>query len=264
MVRSLKRRRPVERHAAWIPSVVGLAISTYLLLLDLFAATAFCLTEYVCEAVRGSAYGRILGVPVAAIGVAFFAAAVGLSLTRTAWRDRVLEILAAAGAGGAAVFVTLQLAVIHAVCPSCLAAEAAAFALAFLVLKDSPRPHLIDAAVAGVLAATVLSIIYVGTPTRPVNSDYATGLARHLAASGAVMYGAYWCPHCREQKALFGSAAALLPYVECDPRGKHAQTERCRARGIRVFPTWEFHGQLVEGALALNELARRSGYPPPP
>ena len=264
MARGVKRGRPVERHAAWIPSAAGLAISAYLLVLDIFAATTFCLTEYVCGTVRGSAYGRILGVPVAAVGVAFFGAALGLSLTRTAWRDRVLEILAAAGAGGAAVFVTLQLAVIHAVCPSCLAAEAAAFALAFLVLKDSPRPHLIDAAVAGVLAAAVLSIIYVGTPPRPATSAYATGLARHLAASGAVMYGAYWCPHCREQKALFGSAAILLPYVECDARGRHAQVERCRARGIRVYPTWEFHGQLVERALTLDELADRSGYPPPP
>ena len=264
MVRSVKRRRPVERHAAWIPALVGLAISAYLLILDLVTATPFCLTQRMCETVRGSAYGRILGVPVTAVGVAFFAAALGLSLTRTAWRGRLLELVAAAGVGGAAVFVALQLVVLHAVCPSCLAAEAAAFVLAFLVLKDSPRPHLIDAGVAGVLAAAVLAIIYVGTPTRPAGSDYTTGLARHLAASGAVMYGAYWCPHCREQKALFGSAASLLLYVECDPRGEHAEPDLCRARGIRVYPTWDLHGQLVEHALTLEELARRSGYPPPP
>ncbi|TMI83890.1 MAG: hypothetical protein E6H03_02905 [Bacillati bacterium ANGP1] len=264
MARSLKRRRPVERDAAWIPSAVGFAISAYLLVLDRFNAAAFCVTRYACEIVRSSAYGRILGIPVAAVGVVFFAAAFGLSSTRTAWRSRVLEILAAAGAGGAVVFVGLQVAVIHAVCPSCLAAEAAAFALAYLVLKNSPRTHWIDAGVAAVLAAAVLSIIYVGTPTRPAGSAYTTGLARHLAASGAVMYGAYWCPHCREQKALFGPAASLLPYVECDPRDEHSQYERCRVRGIRAFPTWEFHGQLVEGALSLEELARRSGYPPPP
>jgi len=237
MARSLKRRRPVERDAAWIPSAVGFAISAYLLVLDRFNAAAFCVTRYACEIVRSSAYGRILGIPVAAVGVVFFAAAFGLSSTRTAWRSRVLEILAAAGAGGAVVFVGLQVAVIHAVCPSCLAAEAAAFALAYLVLKNSPRTHWIDAGVAAVLAA---------------------------AASGAVMYGAYWCPHCCEQKALFGPAASLLPYVECDPRDAHSQYERCRVRGIRAFPTWEFHGQLVEGALSLEELARRSGYPPPP
>src|SRR5436853_393408 len=183
MVRSLKRRRPVERDAAWIPSAVGLAISAYLLVLDRFNAAAFCVTRGTCEIVRSSAYGRILGIPVAAVGVIFFAAAFGLSSTRTAWRGRVLEILAAAGAGGAAVFVAIQVSVIHAVCPSCLAAEAAAF---------------------------------------------------------------------------------LLPYVECDPRGENSQYERCRVRGIQAFPTWEFHDQLVEGALSLDELARRSGYPPPP
>ena len=86
MARSLKRRRPVERDAAWIPSAVGFAISAYLLVLDRFNAAAFCVTRYTCEIVRSSAYGRILGIPVAAVGVVFFAAAFGLSSTRTAWR----------------------------------------------------------------------------------------------------------------------------------------------------------------------------------
>lgn len=32
-------------------------------------------------------------------------------------------------------------------------------------------------------------------------------LARHLAEIGAKKYGAYWCPHCHEQKEPFGLLA---------------------------------------------------------
>ena len=36
-----------------------------------------------------------------------------------------------------------------------------------------------------------------------------------LEQKGAKFYGAYWCPHCLEQKALFKGAKSSLPYVEC-------------------------------------------------
>ena len=39
--------------------------------------------------------------------------------------------------------------------------------------------------------------------------------AQCLKEEGAVFYGAFWCPHCQRTKAMFGSAAASLPYVEC-------------------------------------------------
>ena len=46
---------------------------------------------------------------------------------------------------------------------------------------------------------------------------------------------AYWCPHCREQKVLFGSAATKLPYVECDPAGRGAEPDRCLAADVRAY-----------------------------
>lgn len=39
--------------------------------------------------------------------------------------------------------------------------------------------------------------------------------AQCLEEKGAVFYGAFWCPHCQAQKALFGKSAKKLPYVEC-------------------------------------------------
>lgn len=77
-------------------------------------------------------------------------------------------------------------------------------------------------------------------------------LARDLRQSGAKMYGAFWCPHCHEQKEVFGSAAMKeFPYVECFPggweRGKE-QAEQCTAADIRGYPTWVINGKKVRGS----------------
>lgn len=86
-------------------------------------------------------------------------------------------------------------------------------------------------------------------------------LAEHLTAIGAVMYGAYWCPHCHTQQALFGRAAfAQVTYVECAEDGDNSQTPRCRAAGVPGFPTWQIDGELYPGVRSLNDLADLSGY----
>mgnify|MGYP001368690166 CR=1 FL=1 len=38
-------------------------------------------------------------------------------------------------------------------------------------------------------------------------------LAEHLTKEGAVMYNAYWCPHCHDQKEMFGKEASEKPLV---------------------------------------------------
>ena len=111
---------------------------------------------------------------------------------------------------------------------------------------------------AAAVAIAVGAAVFAVAPT--AGTPYQEALARHLAKSGAVFYGAYWCPHCQEQKERFGGAAGLLPYVECDPKGERSQTERCRAAGIKVFPTWVLGVERREGVVPLDELARLSGY----
>lgn len=90
-------------------------------------------------------------------------------------------------------------------------------------------------------------------------------LARHLTEIGAKMYGAYWCPHCHDQKQLFGKEAfAQATYVECAPDGLNSQTALCRSHSeITGFPTWEINGQFYPGTRSLNELADLSGYQGP-
>ncbi len=86
-------------------------------------------------------------------------------------------------------------------------------------------------------------------------------LAKHLTATGAKKYGAFWCPHCFEQKQLFGKEAfAEINYLECDPQGKNPQREACLAAGIQSFPTWEINGKLYPGTKTPEELAKLSNY----
>lgn len=102
------------------------------------------------------------------------------------------------------------------------------------------------------------------------SGDAEIGLAKHLKQSGAKMYVSYTCPHCCEQKQLFGKQAiAELPSVECNPYGKDPQTEACKKIAQEVqqktgqsfgFPTWQVNGQFLVGRQDLNNLAKVSGY----
>lgn len=92
------------------------------------------------------------------------------------------------------------------------------------------------------------------------NLSYRARLADHLSETGAMMYGAYWCPHCAEQKAMFDSAASQLPLTECDPNGENAQPQLCIDKGVRGYPTWEINGQLYPGVQSLSRLAELSAF----
>ncbi len=87
-----------------------------------------------------------------------------------------------------------------------------------------------------------------------------TQLARCLTAGGAKFYGAYWCPHCSEQKEVLGSALSLIDYVECDAKGTDPDPEACLAAGIEGYPTWQMPGKPdITGKQTFTELAAWSG-----
>jgi hypothetical protein len=89
----------------------------------------------------------------------------------------------------------------------------------------------------------------------------AIALADHLTTTGAVMYSAWWCPHCNDQKQLFGKeATSRLTIVECAADGRDSQTERCASKGIQGFPSWEIGGKLDSGVKSLQKLAELSEF----
>jgi hypothetical protein len=86
------------------------------------------------------------------------------------------------------------------------------------------------------------------------------GFAKCLKSKGAHMYGAWWCPHCQEQKEDFGYAFQYVNYTECSLPEQRIETEQCKQAGIQHFPTWQFaDGSKTEGVLPLSELSQKTG-----
>ena len=86
------------------------------------------------------------------------------------------------------------------------------------------------------------------------------GFAKCLTSKQAKMYGAYWCPHCAEQKEEFGKSFQYVNYVECAIQGSREMAPACKAAGVQHYPTWQFGtGSLVEGKFPLQELSDKTG-----
>ena len=109
------------RMALAVVSAVGIGIAVYLTYVHYRPAALICTIGGGCETVQDSKYAVLAGIPVAVLGVAFWIAALGL----TVWNSELARTLTAALAVGAlafaAYFVILQLFVIDAICLWCMA-----------------------------------------------------------------------------------------------------------------------------------------------
>ncbi len=98
---------------------------------------------------------------------------------------------------------------------------------------------------------------YIYYLNRPSHLD---PLAQCIADKGATFYGAFWCPHCQDQKKLFGNASRLLPYVECSTPDGRGTLQVCTQNNVTGYPTWVFaDGSRQSGELTLEELATKTG-----
>lgn len=83
--------------------------------------------------------------------------------------------------------------------------------------------------------------------------------AECLTNSGVKMYGAYWCPHCTEQKNMFGKSWSKINYIECSLPNMAGTTQFCVDAEIAKYPTWEFSdGSRIEGVLSFQVLSSRT------
>ncbi|NJM48078.1 MAG: vitamin K epoxide reductase family protein [Alkalinema sp. RU_4_3] len=262
-----------------------------------------------CSTVLSSSYATVFGLPLGLFGLGAYGVVLllaGVPLLKQ--EDPEVQEQRSQQTGFALFLVTAAMALfsgylmyvlatdIQAVCYFCIAS--AIFSVSLLVLSlVSQREKLTELIFPGAITAMVTLVgaialftpsaqgmvpgataigdtsgntfFYVNTPS----SDAETQLAEHLKAIDAKMYGAYWCPHCCEQKRLFGATAMKqLKYVECGEGGQNAQVDTCRdlapviekATGEKFgFPTWEINGQFYSGRQPLTELARLSDYKGP-
>ncbi len=254
-------------------AAVGAGIAGYLTVTKLVqSAPVLCGAGSACDLVQTSHWATLLGVPTAAWGAALYVALALLAarpLTRRRWLWTFM--LAVAGVAFSGYMIAVALGVLRAGCWWCLtSATIMVLVLAALVRRRPPpgprwtslQPTRLAWLGGGIAVLTVVMAFAVFTLTAPATA-YQEELARHLSATGARFYGAFWCSACREQKRLFGSAADELPYIECDARGPGARPDLCAQAGVRSYPTWTIQGSRQEGVTPLETLARLSSFTPP-
>jgi hypothetical protein len=118
-------------------------------------------------------------------------------------------------------------------------------------MKISSTHILIGIAVIGI--GLIAGSKYLESKANEIPAGKYTEFAQCLSDKGAKFYGAFWCPHCAEQKALFGDAVDKLPYVECSTQDRQNQTQVCIDAGIKSYPTWIFSDNTTLPGLASLE-----------
>ncbi|HRZ85541.1 MAG TPA: hypothetical protein P5277_02060 [Candidatus Paceibacterota bacterium] len=114
-----------------------------------------------------------------------------------------------------------------------------------------------------IIIVTLIIIIIIGAVNLFIkNNEYPSdynSFTKCLNESGAKLYGAFWCSHCKSQKEMFGESKKYLPYVECDA-GSYEQINECNEALIEFYPTWTFkNGTKKVGVLTFKTLSDLSG-----
>jgi uncharacterized membrane protein len=258
-------------------AAAGIALTSYLTFIAWFGQhPAFCGADSECDLVQQSRWSTLLGMPIALWGLLTYAL-----LARLVWRLRTRAgawrmALTIAGVGAAVSWylTTVSVLVIEATCAYCLASFAIANALLVLLLVRRPAqmpenawgkslPVPVGAAVV-IVFGLFMHFSGLFDPAAGPEKPYLKALAVHLRESGARFYGAYWCPTCQKQKALFEASVDRLPYVECTPDGRNGvHNFDCVANDIKDYPTWIIGGRRHTGLLPVAELAALSGFKGP-
>ena len=281
-------------------AAIGVVETAYLTIAKFTTGSVICPTSG-CDKVLNSPYATVFGtVPLSLLGcLAYLSIAIlalapkavnpntnkGLhsQLENKTWQ--ALFIITAAMVIFSSYLMYLMAFEIKELCIYCISSAVFSLSLFVLVLVGREWEDIGQLVFTGILVAMVSSIGALGlynsvrSPAASVSSPGIVApavtttsgpaqlaLVRHLREIGAKEYGAYWCPHCHDQKMLFGKeAAALIDYVECDPRGQNSRAEICQAAAanIKGFPTWEIKGQFYSGTQSLEKLADLSGYTGP-
>jgi len=247
----------------------GIVLTTYLTYTASFEVhPAFCREGSGCDIVQSSRWATFLGMPMGLWSLFTYILIAGL-----AWVGRgqsktgtALIFVAMGGFAVSAYLTVVSVVEIEATCPYCLTSFAIMTTILGIGLARRPpnwTKHLQEAAVIGVLIVGVLHLHYSGWFDAAAGPEdpQLQALVTHLDQTGARFYGAYWCPHCQEQKTIFFASAKRLPYVECSSGGRgSALTAPCAKAHIQTYPTWIIGERRITGLQTPQELAHASGF----
>jgi uncharacterized membrane protein/glutaredoxin len=254
-------------------ALVGMALTAYLTITAWQGqALAGCAAGSGCDVVLSSRWSKLFGLPTSLWGFLVYSSLAGIAwIKRADTHWKLAWFVALFGVLYSGYLTSISLLELNAACPYCLT-SAALFSVILLTVvfqrpvdlsKFSWRSWLLKTLTAGAIIVLALHLHYAGIWGRSFGPEdpQLRALAEHLARTDAKFYGAYWCPHCMEQKRIFGSAAGRLPYVECSPLGPNTrQAKVCESLRIETYPTWMINGQRYVGVQTLEGLARYSGF----
>jgi protein-disulfide isomerase/uncharacterized membrane protein len=193
-------------------AIVGLGASVASLIDYLGASATFC-AESGCATVRESAWAHPLGIPMPAVGVAFFAVALVLSFVEA---PRLRHALAITGATGAVVLILVQGLVIGAWCKLCMVADPAAIGYGLAALAGASCLRFTTSRALGALPALLATIglLALWTHHAPPQVQLPPGtpdFVEHAQVAGAatvVEVVDFECPFCRRMQAQLTAAIA--------------------------------------------------------
>lgn len=265
------------RHARVLAALAaaGVLLTGYLTAAHwLQAALPFCAAGSGCDAVRASRWSVLFGIALPAWGLAVYAL-----LAALLWRSRrspqlwPASFLITLVSWTVSVYYTAIVRIeLDAFCGWCLLSLGLLTALLAGLSLARPaegradtrwRVWLPAGALLALTASGVVHLYHAGVfdPAAGPEDPDLRALAEHLTARGARFYGAYWCPHCEDQKEMFGASAHRLPYVECSPHGRRGpRAAECVAARIGGYPTWIIDGRRFERVMTPEQLARYSGF----
>jgi len=256
-------------------SCLGIALTAYLSWVSFSGGSVRgCPAGGGCDLVLTSRWATLLGLPTSLWGLFAYTTLAAIAFVKRADKHWSYAWTVAFFGICYSVYLTVvSLTILGSACPYCLTSLGLMSATLVLVVVQRPtemahRSWLGLIAVRGALAALVILLIhgnYVAPRAEAEGPEDPTirALAEHLTDEGALFYGASWCPHCQEQKRLFGASARRLPYVECSPAGPNApQAPSCNIAGVQSYPTWVINGRTFVGeVLSLAQLADASRFP---
>jgi len=254
-------------------SGIGILLTGYLAWTSFMgAAVKGCAAGGGCDVVLTSRWATLFGLPTAFWGLMAYAGIGGIAFVRRVDQHWSYAFSAAFFGFCYSVYLTtVSLLILEAACPYCLTSLTLMAATLALVIYQRPREMvnrpwrglLLGRGVLASLVIVSLHLNYTAPLPEPLGPEapMAQALAVHLTETGVKFYGASWCPHCQEQKRLFGPSASRLPYVECSPNGRNRPGAAiCGAIGIRTYPTWIINGQWITNVLTLEQLANATGF----
>ncbi len=255
-------------------SSLGMLLTGYLVFTALSGSQVQgCSAGGGCDTVLTSRWATLLGLPTSLWGFLGYAALAAIAFVRRADKQwKYAWTVALFGVCYSVYLTTVSLTILGSTCPYCLTSLALMSGILGLVVFQRPsemahRSWVSLAAPRGALAAVVILALhanYVAPEPEPIGPEdpMVRALAEHLADEGVLFYGASWCPHCQEQKRLFGNSATRLPYIECSPAGQNApQAPSCNNAGVSTYPTWVINGRAIVGqVMTLAQLARMTEF----